>query len=76
MKLRFKITDLPDSERFKTIKIIAEFFRISFYFSIYLCLLVPRILFNMDESNKRICVRGVLLCSVIYMTINKCLQKI
>lgn len=28
MKLQFKITDLPDSERFKTIKIIAEFFRI------------------------------------------------
>ena len=27
MKLQFKITDLPDSERFKTIKIIAEFFR-------------------------------------------------
>ena len=49
--------------------IIAEFFRIAFYFSIYLCLLVPRILFNMNESNKRICVRGVLLCSVIYMTI-------
>lgn len=28
MKLQFKITDLTDSERFKTIKIIAEFFRI------------------------------------------------
>ena len=28
MKLQFKITDLPDSERFRTIKIIAEFFRI------------------------------------------------
>lgn len=27
MRLRFKITDLPDSERFRTIKIIAEFFR-------------------------------------------------
>ena len=27
MKLQFKITDLPDSERFRTIKIIAEFFR-------------------------------------------------
>ena len=27
MKLQFKIADLPDSERFRTIKIIAEFFR-------------------------------------------------
>ena len=27
MKLQFKITDLPDSERFRTVKIIAEFFR-------------------------------------------------
>ncbi|MBO5425025.1 MAG: hypothetical protein J6A25_05885 [Lachnospiraceae bacterium] len=27
MKLQFKITDLPDSERFRTIKIISEFFR-------------------------------------------------
>ena len=27
MRLRFKITDLPDSERFRTIKIISEFFR-------------------------------------------------
>lgn len=28
MKIQFKVTDLPDSERFRTIKIISEFFRI------------------------------------------------
>ena len=48
--------------------VIAEFFRIAFYFSIYLCLLIPKILFSMcNSTNRRICCWGVFLCAVSYM---------
>ena len=49
--------------------IIAEFFRIAFYFSIYLCLLIPKVLLNMEENNKRICCAGVIMCTILYMVI-------
>lgn len=49
--------------------IIAEFFRVSFYFSFYLCLLVPRIIFRMGKRNRRICWIVFWACSILYMIV-------
>ena len=50
--------------------IIAEFFRISFYFSIYLCVLVPRAILTMSNaSNRRIFLNGIIIASILYMMV-------